>query len=221
MRIGIIGSGHIGGTAALLFAKAGHEVALSHAGGPESLRPQVAKLGSKARAATAEEAANFGQVVLLALPWRDRDELPKERLRGKIVIDATNPYRPDSQLYDLGDSTSSEEVARALPGARIVKAFNTLYADDLASRSQPRRSVGGRPALLVAGNDAHAKKVVSTLIRDIGFCPVDTGTLHEGGRLQQPGSPLYARVVSGDDAAAAIARARAVAEQAPPPEAHP
>jgi len=223
MRIGIIGSGRIGGTAAQLFTKAGHEVALSHAGGPESLREQVARLGPKARATTVEEAADFGSVVLLALPWRERDALPKDRLRGKIVVDATNPYRPDLQLYDLGDSTSSEEVAKALPGARIVKAFSTLYADDLASRGQLRRSVGGRPALLVAGNDIHAKKVVSTLIRDIGFCPVDAGELREGGRFMQPGSPLYTRVVSGDDAAAALARAKAGAERAAAeqPESHP
>ncbi|MGC4115496.1 MAG: NADPH-dependent F420 reductase [Myxococcales bacterium] len=223
MRIGIIGSGHIGGTAAQLFSKAGHEVALSHAGSPDSLREQVASLGPKAKAMTPEQAADFGSVVVLAVPWRDRDQLPKEQLRGKIVVDATNPYTPDFKLYDLGDSTSSEEVAKALPGARIVKAFNTLYADDLASRGQLRRSVGGRTALLVAGNDAHAKKVVSTLIRDIGFCPVDTGTLQEGGRFQQPGSPFYTRIVTGDDAAAALARARAVAEQpaAPSESPHP
>ncbi len=112
MRIGIIGSGNIGGAAAKLFTKAGHEVALSHKAGPASLRDQVAALGPRACAMTVEEAAGFGDVVLLAIPWRNRQDLPAERLRGKIVIDAMNPFRPDHGLYDLGDSTSSEEVAK-------------------------------------------------------------------------------------------------------------
>ncbi len=153
MRIGIIGSGNIGGTAAKLFVDAGHEVALAHASGPESLREQVAALGRRARAATVEEAAEFGEVVLLAVPWRSRGDLPADRLRGKVVVDATNPYRPDFTLYDLGDSTSSEEVAKAVPGARLVKAFNTLHAQDLASRGDPERPVEERTALLIAGDD--------------------------------------------------------------------
>src|SRR5512133_1564440 len=128
MRIGIIGSGHIGGTAAKLLVAAGHDVALSHASGPESLRDEVAALGPRARASTVVEAAEFGQIVLLAIPWRSRADLPADRLRGKITVDAMNPYRPDGGLYDLADSTSSEEVAKALPGARLVKAFNTLPA---------------------------------------------------------------------------------------------
>ncbi len=92
MRIGIIGSGNIGGTAARLFAKAGHEVAVSNSRGPESLKSLVASIGGKARAAPVEEAVAFGDVVLLALPWRNRKELPEaEHFEGKIVIDATNP----------------------------------------------------------------------------------------------------------------------------------
>jgi 8-hydroxy-5-deazaflavin:NADPH oxidoreductase len=206
MRIGIIGSGNIGGTAAKLFMLARHEVALSHASGPESLRDDVAALGPRARAATIEEAIDFGDVVLLAIPWRSRGDLPAARLRGKIVIDAMNPYKPDRSLYDLGSSTSSEEVAKALPGARLVKAFNHLFARDLATRGAPERPLDQRTALLIAGDDADAKGVVSQLATDIGFAPVDTGSLRDGGRVQQAGGPLYARVLSGAEARAALRR---------------
>ncbi len=206
MRIGIIGSGNIGGTAAKLFTKAGHEVALSHKAGPASLRDQVAALGPRACAMTVEEAAGFGDVVLLAIPWRNRQDLPAERLRGKIVVDAMNPFRPDHGLYDLGDSTSSEEVGKALPGARLVKAFNSLYAKDLATRGETDRPIAERTALLIAGDDHDAKRMVATLVEEIGFAPVDTGSLRDGGRVQQAGGPLFARVVSGADAEAALRR---------------
>ncbi len=206
MRIGIIGSGNIGGTAARLLVNAGHEVALSHAGGPESLRERVAALGPRARAVTVAEAADFGEVVLLAIPWRSRGDLPAARLRGKIAVDAMNPYRPDFTLYDLGDSTSSEEVAKELPGARLVKALNTLHAKDLATRGAPGRPVDERTALLIAGDDVDAKRVVAQLVDSIGFAPVDTGSLRDGGRLQQAGGPLYTRVISGADARAALRR---------------
>ncbi len=206
MRIGIIGSGNIGGTAARLLVDAGHEVALSHASGPESLRDEITALGPRARAATIEDAADFGEVVLLAIPWRSRDDLPADRLRGKIVVDAMNPYRPDFTLYDLGESTSSEEVAKALPGARLVKAFNHLRAPDLASRGTPDRPMDERTALFVAGDDDEAKRVVAQLVDEIGFAPIDTGSLRDGGRLQQAGGPLYIRVMTGADVQAALQR---------------
>ncbi len=209
MRIGILGSGHIGGTVAGLLARAGHEVALSHAGPKESLRDQVAALGPEARAATIDEACDFGEVVLLAIPWRSRGDLPAERLRGKVVVDAMNAYRPDFSLYDLGDSTSSEEVAGALPGARLVKAFNHLFAKDLASRGDPGLPLEQRTALFLAGDDQQAKQTVAKLVEDIGFAPVDTGPLRDGGRLQQAGGPLYTRVLSGADAEAVLHRERA------------
>ncbi len=215
MRIGILGSGHIGGAAAQLFARAGHEVALGHAGSKESLRDQVAALGPQARAATIDEACDFGEVVLLAIPWRSRGDLPAERLRGKIVIDAMNPYRPDFSLYDLGDSTSSEEVAKALPGARLVKAFNHLFARDLESRGNPSLPVQRRTALFLASDDQQAKQAVAKLVEDIGFAPVDTGALRDGGRLQQAGGPLYTRVLTGADAETVLHRERGQAASQP------
>ncbi|HYD42617.1 MAG TPA: NADPH-dependent F420 reductase [Anaeromyxobacter sp.] len=200
MRIGILGTGQIGGTAARLFASAGHEVALAHRGGPESLRAQVAALGPKARAATVDEAIGFGEVILLAIPWRSRGELPAERLRGKIAIDAMNPYRPDFSLYDLGDSTSSEEVARTFPGARIVKALNHLKANDLARRGRPEEMFERRTALFVAGDDPEAKRTVAGLVAQLGFAPVDTGGLRDGGKLQGAGGPLYIHLFAGAEA---------------------
>jgi predicted dinucleotide-binding enzyme len=216
MRIGIIGSGNIGGTTARLLAAAGHEVFLSHGGGPESLRDQVQALGDRARAVTIEQAAEFGQVVFLAIPWRSRGDLPADLLRGKTVVDATNPYRPDFSLYDLGDSTSSEEVARALPEARLVKAFNTLYARDLAARGDPELPIAERIAIFVAGDDPQAKAEVAQLVDDIGFAPIDTGSLRDGGRLQQAGGPLYSRIMTGGEARAALRDVDAGAG-APPP----
>src|SRR3954468_24359938 len=129
MKIGIIGAGMIGATVAKLFARAGHEVAISNSRGPESLDGLVAELGEHAHAATVEDAAGFGDIVLLAIPWRTPEGLPRaETVAGKIVIDAMNPYTEKGEPFDLGDSTtSSEEVLKRLPGARLVKAFNTIY----------------------------------------------------------------------------------------------
>jgi 8-hydroxy-5-deazaflavin:NADPH oxidoreductase len=191
MKIGIIGAGHIGATAARLLVRAGHEVAVSNSRGPESLRELVAELGERARALSVEDAARFGGVVLLAVPWRTPEALPSPRaVRGKVVIDAMNPYRDDGGLYDLGESTSSEEVAKRLPGARLVKAFNTIYYQHLATRGRPNLPVDERHAIFVAGDDADAKRVVSRLIEDIGFAPVDTGPLREaaGGSSRTPRS---------------------------------
>jgi len=206
MKIGIIGAGHIGATAARLFVRAGHEVAVSNSRGPESLRELVAELGERARALGVEDAARFGEVVLLAVPWRTPEALPSPRaVRGKVVIDAMNPYRDDGGLYDLGESTSSEEVAKRLPGARLVKAFNTIYYQHLATRGRPELPVEERHAILVAGDDDEAKRVVSRLIEDIGFAPVDTGTLREGGRRQQPNTAVYNRPMTGREARQALA----------------
>jgi 8-hydroxy-5-deazaflavin:NADPH oxidoreductase len=190
MKIGIIGAGHIGSTLARHFAKSGHTVGLSNSRGPGSLAALVRSIGPNACAMTTEEAVKFGEVILLAVPWRTAEALPDSRwLAGKIVIDAMNPYSAEGEVMDLGEVTSSEEVARRLPGARLVKAFNTMYYHTLATEARP--GAGDRLVLFVAGDDAEAKAVVSRLIQDIGFATVETGSLREGGRKQQPGSPIY------------------------------
>jgi 8-hydroxy-5-deazaflavin:NADPH oxidoreductase len=201
VKIGIIGSGNIGGTAARLFAKPGHDVAVSNSRGPESLKPLVSSIGGKARAATVDEAVKFGDVVLLALPWRDRHELlPAELSAGKIVIDATNPYTASGGLDDLGGSSSSEEIAKQLPGARLVKAFNTIYFRHRASRGRTDLPNPERHVIFLAGDDPEAKGAVSRLIEEIGFAPMDTGSLAEGGRRQQPGSEIYNQPMTAADA---------------------
>jgi predicted dinucleotide-binding enzyme len=192
MKIGIIGSGKIGGTAAKLFLDAGHEVAISNSRGPQSLQLFVDSLGPGAKAMTVEDSIAFGDIILLAMPWRKREELrslPSELFKNKIVIDAINPYSENFEVIDLENRTSSEEIAKQVRSIHLVKAFNTLYYETLRD--------GGRPAgedrlvLFIAGDDIHAKAKVSKLIEDIGFVAVDTGSLREGGRKQQPGSPLY------------------------------
>ncbi|MGC3999191.1 MAG: NAD(P)-binding domain-containing protein [Anaeromyxobacter sp.] len=207
-----------GGTAATLFARAGHEVALSHAGPPETLREQVAALGPGARAATIDEAAVFGEVVLIAIPWRSRGDLPAQQLAGKIVIDATNHYRPDMGFYDLGGSSSSEEVARAVPQARLVKAFNTLPAAELGRRGQPDRPLHERVILALAGDDAEAKAVVARLVVEIGYAPLDTGLLRTGGRLQQPGGgPLAGKALTLAEAELTLRQQGSEGDAAPAP----
>ena len=209
MKIGILGAGNIGRAAARLFISAGHEVALSNSRGPESLQELVRELGPKAHAMTIADAARFGDVVLLAVPWRSPEALPHPNLlRAKIVIDAMNPYRPDGGFYDLGGSTSSEEVLKRLPGARLVKAFNTIYYVHLAERGRKDLPLNERHTIYVAGDDEEAKQVVSRLIEEIGFAPVDTGSLREGGRMQEPDSPIYNQTYNGRQAREFLARLR-------------
>jgi predicted dinucleotide-binding enzyme len=190
MNIGIVGSGNIGATAARLFAEAGHEVAVSNSRGPETLERLVADIGPRARASTVEEAADFGEAVLVAIPFFAYETLPTDLLAGKTVVDAMNYYPGRDGEMDLDGLGSSELLARHLPDARIVKAFNTMYYETLGAGGRTDAPPGERLVLFVAGDDADAKVVVSGLIEEIGFTPVDVGTL-ENGRKQQPGSPIY------------------------------
>src|SRR5438128_3660364 len=139
MKIGIIGSGNIGGTAAKLFANAGHEVAISNSRGPESLTSIVNSSGTNVTAKTVEDAIKFGEVILLAIPWRKRQELPSSNLfDGKIVIGAMNPYSENFEVMDLGNSTSSEEISKQIPSTScLVKAFNTIYYEHLGTKGNP------------------------------------------------------------------------------------
>ena len=192
MKIGIIGSGKIGATAAKLFLNAGHEIAVSNSRGPQSLQLFVESLGPRAKAMTVEDSIAFGDIILLAIPWRKREELrslPSELFKNKIVIDATNPYSENFEVIDLENKTSSEEIAKQVPSIHLVKAFNTMYYETLRDGGRP--SGEDRLVLFIAGDDIHAKAEVSKLIEDIGFVAVDTGSLREGGRKLQPGSPIY------------------------------
>ena len=189
MKIGILGSGHVGSTLGRSFARAGHVVFFSSRH-PHDLQKLAKEVGNGAQAGTLEDAARFGDVLLLAIPWRNREGLPNAELfKGKVVIDAMNPYTAFGSVMDLGGSSSSEEVAKLLPGARLVKAFNTMAYKNLEAGAF--RTGRERWVIYVAGDDADAKQVVSGLIEQIGFVPIDTGSLAEGGRMQQPGTTLY------------------------------
>lgn len=208
MNIGIIGSGMIGGTAARLFVHIGHQVAISNSRGPASLASLVEDLGSKARAATIDQASTFGEVVLVAIPFGKYQTLPRKSLQGKVVVDAMNYYPPRDGQIEFGELTSTELVAQYLRGARLVKAFNTMYFETLATQGRRDAPVADRLALFVAGDDGGAKAEVSRLIEEIGFAPVDTGSLHDGGRLQQPGSRIYNKPMTGREAGAVLSAPR-------------
>ncbi len=190
MDIGVIGSGNIGATAARLFAAAGHRVAISNSRGPETLEGLVAEIGPGVRAATVEEAAGFGEVVMEAIPFGRYESLPADRLAGKVFITASNYYPARDGEVEHGVSASAELIQQHLPGARVVKAFNTIYFVRLGENGRPGAPIEEREAIFVSGDDEEAKGVVSGLIEEIGFAPVDVGTLAES-RRQEPGSPIY------------------------------
>src|SRR6187431_2937043 len=167
MRIGIIGSGYIGGNAARLFVRAGHEVALSNSRGGVGLERLVAELGEKAKSTTIEDAARFGDVLLVAIPFGNFRDLPAEAFNGKIVVDAGNYYpERDGDFYklDSGQTTSSELLAQHLLGARLVKGFNTIWFEHLKTQGNTNLPIEKRRAIFIAGNDAQAKKFVGRLI---------------------------------------------------------
>ncbi|MGA2872869.1 MAG: NAD(P)-binding domain-containing protein [Candidatus Dormibacteria bacterium] len=196
MKIGIIGSGHIGGTLAQLLVGAGHQVAISNSRGPETLRETVAQLGANARAVTAEEAAEFGEVAIVSIPFGRYRQLPAAALTGKIVIDTNNYYPARDghfEQLDHDQSTGSELQQQYLAGARAVKAFNAIHWQSLAEMGRPPGDPK-RIAIPIAADDPEAKRVVAGLIDQIGFDPVDAGTLGVGGRKFQVGSAVYGQL---------------------------
>jgi len=208
VRIGIIGAGHVGGTLARHFAAGDHEIAIANSRDPATLRPLLDQVVGDVRGVTAAQAADFGQVVVVSVPFGRHAELPTEGFAGKPVIDTTN-YFPDRDGHfpqlEADRTTSSEMIQSHLPGARVVKAFNTMYYKTLASEGKPGRPDSERLALFIAGDDTEAKRVVTKLIEDIGFAAVDTGGLREGGRRQEPGSPIYNTPMTAPDARSAVA----------------
>jgi predicted dinucleotide-binding enzyme len=187
--IGIIGAGNIAQAFAGHVAKAGYAVTISNSKGPDSLAELVKQLGNNAKAGTVPEAAK-ADIVLIAVPF---DKIPGAVAElpawaGRIVIDPSNAIVfPEFKPADLGGKTSSEVIASFLPGARVVKAFNTLDAAILAADPGV---AGGNRVLFFSGDDTTAKAEVKELIKTIGFAGVDLGGLIEGGRMQQFGGPL-------------------------------
>jgi 8-hydroxy-5-deazaflavin:NADPH oxidoreductase len=207
MKIGIIGAGYIGGNAAKLFTKAGHEVAIANSRGAETLRDLVAELGGKAQAVNVEEAAKFGEIVFVSIPFGKYAELPADAFEGKIVIDSNNYYpERDGNFVELdeGQTTSSELLGNHLKGARIVKGFNTIWFEHLKTQGRKDLPLEERRVIFIAGDDSEAKAAVAKLIEEIGFAAVDTGDLSDGGKSQQPGSPVYNKVLTAREAEALL-----------------
>jgi predicted dinucleotide-binding enzyme len=210
MRIGIIGAGHIGGTLARRLTALGHEVSIANSREPDTLAGLARETG--ARPVTAREAARAGEVVVVTIPERNVPELPEDLFVGVpddvVVVDTGNYYpQRDGRLDEIErGTTESRWVSRQL-GRPVIKAFNNIYAKHLLERGKPK-GAADRIALPVAGDDPRGKGIVMRLVDELGFDPVDAGTLDESWR-QQPGTPVYAT-----DLDAAAAR-RALADASP------
>ena len=185
--IGVIGAGHIGSQVARLAVASGYKIVISNSRGPETLTGLVAELGPNARAATVLEAAQSGDIVVVSVPLKNYRAIPVEPLAGKVVIDTDNYYpERDGHIPELdNESTTTSELLQAhLPTAKVVKAFNHIYAAELTTHGQPA-GTKNRRALVIAGNDYGAKAVVTHLLDQFGFDTVDAGPLKEGWRIQR------------------------------------
>lgn len=211
MQIGIVGAGFIARAIAQLALTHGHDAMVSNARGPDTLASIPSGIG--ARVGTVDEAIGFGDVVLVAIPFHAIGSLPAERLAGKIVIDAGNYYPDrDGRIAELDARriTTSELLARHLPGARIVKAFNAILARDLPLGGRLPGTTEQR-ALPIAGDDPEAKRIVADLQDAFGFAVVDAGPLAEGWRFERA-KPAYCVSLSAMALRAALAAAERNAE---------
>jgi predicted dinucleotide-binding enzyme len=215
--IGVIGAGRIGGNAARLLAAAGHEVVVSYSRDPERLRALADEIG--ARAGTPAEAAQ-ADVVILSVPWRLIDEVLEEAgsLDGKVVIDTTNQFGSGG-WEEMPDGLTAVQVnQRRMPGARLVKSFNTLtsaFQASEAGRPDPEQRV----VLFLCGDDADAKEIAAGLIRDAGFEPVDVGGLADAAVMEAPRRPgaVYGEEYRPADARAVVEAVRAGSPIPPAP----
>jgi predicted dinucleotide-binding enzyme len=184
MRIGIVGAGRIGGNCATQFARGGHEVMLSFARDQGRLQSLASEIGDRASVGTPAEAAEFGEVVVFAVPWDTIDQALSEAgaLEGKIVIDTTNQYG-NERLPPEGQTAAQWNASR-MPGARYTKSFNTLtsgFQAEAADRPEAERVVQW-----VCGDDAEAKRTVMRLIAQAGYAPVDIGGSADCAVMEMP-----------------------------------
>jgi predicted dinucleotide-binding enzyme len=188
MTYAILGSGAIGAALARRFAAAGIGVLLANTKGPESLAGLAGELGSAVKAVTAAEALR-ADMVILAIPFDAAPDAVKGvKWDSRIVVDATNAIDlPAFTPRDLKGRPSTQIVADAVPGARVVKAFNTLFA---ARLGEDPAVAGGRRVLFVSGDDVSARATVVDLIKRLGFAAIDLGGIAEGGRAQQFGGGI-------------------------------
>jgi 8-hydroxy-5-deazaflavin:NADPH oxidoreductase len=207
MRIGIIGAGRIGGNAARLFAKAGHDLLVSYSRDEDKLAQLATEVGG--RTGTPREAVEFGEVVLFSIPWRLVDDVLALAgpLDATIVIDTTNQFG-GSGWEDLGGRTAAQVNAARMPGARYTKSFNTMTAGFQAEAAG--RTGRDRVVMFLCGDDEDAKRVVAGLIDDAGFTPVDIGGTADAAPMEAPRRPgaVYGEEVHEDEARAFVAKLR-------------
>ena len=195
MRIGILGSGLMGGKLGTLFARAGHEVVFSYARSARKLERLAREARGRARAGTPAEAARVADALLLAVHWSRVDEVLKQagQLSGKVLITCSLPMNAGDTALVIGrDSSGAEELAKKARRARVVAAFGTIPSEVLFSVFAARRK-SRRPSLVYCGDDRQAKELTATLIRDVGFDPVDAGPLRMA-RYSEPFALLIARL---------------------------
>ena len=194
MRIGILGSGRMGGKLGTIWAREGHSVIFSYSRSNATLDALARAAGPNARAGSASEATREADVILLAVHWSRIDDVLTWAgdLRGKLVLSCCMPMNAeDTQLVHAGTTSGAEELARKIPGARVVSAFHTVPSEVLFDVHAKRGDE--RPSLLVHGDDEDGKRIVSGLVRDAGFEPVDAGPLRIA-RYSEPFSLLIAQL---------------------------
>ena len=190
--IGIIGAGNIGGQVARAAIATGHDVVISNSRDPETLKDLIHELGPNAKAATAAEAGEAGDFIVVAIPLKNLDEIPVEPLAGKVVIDANNYYPQRDGRIDSLDSesaTTSGLLQAHLPASRVVKGFNHIMSGEITTAGKPEGSADRR-ALATAGDDEDAKQVITSLYNQFGFDTVDIGPLDESWRVERD-QPAY------------------------------
>src|SRR5438270_10510996 len=195
MRIGILGSGLMGGKLGIIFARAGHEVVFSYARSEQKLKRLAREAGGKARAGTPREAAQDADALLLAVHWLRFDDVLKQAgdLSGKVVVTCSMPMNEDNtELVVAHTSSGAEELAKMIPKARVVAAFQTVPSEVLFGVYEARRKAN-RPSLVYCGDDESGKGVAAELIRDVGFEPVDAGALRIA-RYTEPFALLVAQL---------------------------
>jgi predicted dinucleotide-binding enzyme len=195
MRIGILGSGLMGGKLGTIFARAGHEVVFSYARREQKLKKLARDAKGKARAGTPRDAAQAADAVFLAVHWSRMDDVLNQAgdLSGKVVVTCSLPMNDDdTALVVAHTSSGAEELAKKIPKARVVAAFNTVSSEVLFDVYAAKRKAS-RPSLVYCGDDPKAKKVAASLIRDVGFEPVDAGPLRIA-RYTEPFGLLIAQL---------------------------
>jgi len=195
MRVGILGSGLMGGKLGTIFARAGHKVVFSYARSNEKLKKLAREAQGNARAGTPAEAAQDADAILLAVHWSRIDDVLKQAgdLSGKVILTCSLPMDAgNTKLIIANRSSGAEEVAKKVPKARVVSAFNTVPSEVLFGVYDARRKTT-RPSLVYCGDDESGKTVAAELIRDAGFDPIDAGALHIA-RYTEPFALLVAQL---------------------------